>query len=137
MKLALQIWVIASLLLLAVIANAQPLPPIPQTNGPVQIYHDCQFGALTVQPMIMNGHPYGELYLSNSLGLYMKHDHAVTNTAGNVLGYEVNSFLPDPPHTRVTTLTWTNDFEVSTDLVHWQTFPVLFVRRATITSTNQ
>lgn len=109
-------------------------PPSPQTNGPVQTYYDCKFGTLTVQPMIVNGKPYGELFLSNSLGIYMKHDKAVVDTNGIVLGYEVNSYLPDKAHTQVTTLTWTNDFEMSTDMVHWVTYPVIFVRRATITS---
>lgn len=67
----------------------------------------------------------------------MKHDKAVTNALGQVLGYEIDSFLPPPKRTRITTLTWTNDFEFSTDLIHWTNYPVFFVRRANINSTNQ
>lgn len=115
-------------------AQIPPPPILPQTNGPVQVYHDCRFGTLTVQPMICNGRPYGELFLSNSIGRYMKHDRAVTNDVGDVLGYAVDSYLPDAPKTHVTMLTWTNDFEMSTDLVHWTTYPVMFVRRANIQS---
>lgn len=129
-------WLVLAVLLRGV-ATGQPSPPLAMTNGPVQVYYDAHFGTLTVQPMICNGKPYGELSLSNSLGQYMKHDRAVVDTNGVVVGYEVNSFLPDALHTRVTTLTWTNDFEFSTNLVDWVKPSVFFVRRAAITTKTQ
>lgn len=81
-------------------ATGQALPsPLPaaQTNGALQTYWlGDPFGYGYVQPMIFSNRPFAWLFMSNQYGVYTLREKAVTNSGGEVLGYEVNSYYPPP-----------------------------------------
>lgn len=108
-------------------------PPTPTNSGPAQMYWlGPKFGFATIQPMSVNGHQWGELIMSNSYGCYSLHDRSVTNSAGVILGYERDSYLPPIRQPVVMCLTFTDRLEFSTDLTNWHVLNNCYFRNANL-----